>query len=222
MANDEEGKKSKDLSVRHLLERIEAKGSIKNTALKSTTQVAIGVGGGAVGAAILGKWSFIPGLLLIGWGNYKDIPWMAPMGIGMAASSLTLVADDGLKGVEGAEGFDLKTEATKAKQRLINLKDAFMSRTYLDKIFKKKEAGENKNKGGASQRTIESGTEEKPEDVNGLQDVPADAAQELENVEKGLIASAMEFQKKQQGKQVEGVVEPDLMGLVEEVDFSKL
>lgn len=219
MADEEEKKSKHELSTEYVLEKIQAKGSIKNTAIKSGAQVAIGVGGGAAGAALLGKWSFIPGLLLIGVGNYKGIPWMAPMGIGMAASSLTLVVDDGLKGVEGVEGFDFKTKVTKAKQRLINLKDAFLSRTYLDKVFKKKEVA-NSN-GGASKREIENG-EEKPEEVNGLNDTPNDSAQELDDIEKKLIASAVQFQKKQQAaKQVEGV-DPELFGLEEEVDFSKL
>lgn len=211
MASKEEGKKSKSyFSVNKWLE-MEAKGDVKKTAIKTTTQLGVGVIGGSVMTAIMGKWSFLPALALMGAGNYTDKTVVSTLGTGMAASSLTLAVEDALHGVEG---FDLKTEAGKAKQRLMTLKDTFLSRTYLDKVFKKKEASkENKN----SQRKVESG-EEQPEEVNGLE---APASTELDNIEKQLIASAMEFQKKNQSRPMEGT-DPDLMGLEAEVDFSTM
>jgi hypothetical protein len=215
MAN-EEGKSKLKYTPSYLLEDIEAKGNFKNTAIKSTAQVLIGVGGGAIGTAILGKYAFITGLGLIGLGNYKGISWMTPLGSGMMASSLMLAED--AVGLSGTEGFDLKTEASKAKQRLLKLKENFLSHTYLDKVFKKKAATTQKQV--ADKQKVESDTEDDTQEVKGLNDVPAST--ELDNIEKQLMASAMAFQKKQQGEnQVEGV-DPELMGLEAEVDFSNM
>lgn len=210
MATDGEGKKSKSKFKPNEWLEMETKGNLKDTAIKTGTQFGAGVVGGAVLTAVMGKWSFLPALILMSAGNYADKPVISTLGTGMAASSLTLAVDDALNGVEG---FDLKTEAGKAKQRLINLKDAFMSRTYLNKVFAKKEKKDEKK----TQRKVSSG-EELPEEMNGLNEP---GMTELENVEKQLIASAMEFQKKQQSKQMEGT-DPDLMGLEAEVDFSTM
>lgn len=211
MATNEEGKKSKSYFSANEWLKMESKGNLKKTAIKTGTQLGAGVIGGSVMATIMGKWSFLPALLLMGVGNYTEKPVVSTLGTGMAASSLTLAVDGALQGVEG---FDLKTEAGKAKQRLISLKDAFLSQTYLDKVFKRKEA----KKGGASQRKVESGGQQ-PEEINGLE-APA-GTELLDDIEKQLIASAMEYQRKQQSKQVEGA-DPDLMGLEAEVDFSTL
>jgi len=210
MATDGESKKSKSTFKPNEWLEMETKGNLKDTAIKTGTQFGAGVVGGAVLTAVMGKWSFLPALILMSAGNYADKPVISTLGTGMAASSLTLAVDDALN---GAEGFDLKTEAGKAKQRLINLKDAFMSRTYLSKVFAKKEKKDEKK----TQRKV-SGGEELPEEMNGLNEP---GMTELENVEKQLIAEAIAFQKKQRGKQMEGI-DPDLMGLEAEVDFSTM
>lgn len=211
-----EGKKSKwNLSPRYWLEEVKAKDDLKNAAGKSVANVLIGVGGGTIATAIFGgKMSFGTGALLIGLGHYKDVPVLKPLGVGMMAASLMLGVEQILSGTEEVEGFDWKTQKEKAKERLHKLADTFMSHTYLDKVFKKKEQ---KKSADNSQRKVESG-EEQYEEVNGLN---APASTELDNIEKQLIASAMEFQKKQQSKSVEGV-DPELVGLEAEVDFSMM
>ena len=209
------GKKSKfKYKPGQVLEKMPTEGNLKNTAIKSVAQIGIAVGGGAIGTAVLGKYAFLTGLGLIGLGNYKGISWMAPLGTGMMASSL-MVAEEAVGLTGQVEGFDLKTEASKAKQRLIQLKDNFLSHTYLNKVFKKKQAAQN----STSQRKGENGTEDNTEQVNGLNDVPAST--ELDNIEKQLIASAVNFHKKEQSKQVEGA-DADLTGLEAEVDFSSM
>jgi len=219
MASKAAVRKKSKFTPHYLLEDIPTKGDMGNTLIKTFSQVTVGVIGGGLLSALIGKPSFLLGLGTAGLGNYFGSSWAAPLGIGMMASS-HIVSDSGSSApVNGVEGFDFKEEVGKAKDRLMTLKDSFIHKTYMDKIFKGK-AGDTKTK-QTSQRKIGDG-EENPENVNGLSDTPSDSVQELDKIEQQLITAAMEFQKKQQAeKEVKGV-DPDLFGLEEEVDFSKL
>lgn len=215
MAEAEEGKRSKwrKYSPKYLLQDIPAKDNAKNTLKKSGAQIVAGVIAGAACTAIIGRWSFLTGAGLIGLGNYKDISWLPVVGTGMMASALMAEYDQ----LQGVEGFDFKTEAENAKHRLLNLKDSFFRQTYLDKVFAKKEPASKNSSSSKKQISTE-----EAQDVNGLYDVPHDAAAELDKIHQQLIASAMQFQREQQGTKEVGAVDPDLMGLEEEVDFSSM
>lgn len=228
MANTEGAEKKgkfKKLTPKYLLEEIEAEGDAKNTLVKSVAQVAISTVAGSLIGSFCGNYSFLIGPVLIGVGNYKDYAWMAPLGTGMMAAAFARPKDPPKtpkKDASGKElsGFDFHEEMSDAKQRALHWKDAFMSRTYLDKVFKKKAAEQSGSGSGTQQRKFVA--EEQPEEVNGLSDAPGDAQNAIDEIEKQLVASAMEFQRKQQSqKQMQGT-DPDLMGLEEEVDFSKL
>lgn len=149
---------------------------------------------------------------------------MAPLGTGMMASALTLPEEPA-----STAPFSMTEEVKEAKQRLVNLKEAFLSKTYLNKIFHTTPAG-NSNNGGTppktTQRTIEQPEEAavNTENVNGFEESLASSTETLDEIEKQLIASAREYQKKQQqtpAKPVEGT-EPEMMGLNEEIDFSNM
>lgn len=224
MANDEEKKGKRGLTPKKILQELETKHNLKNTAIKSVTQIGITVVGGSVGTAALGKWSFLTGLTLIGIGNYKDIAWMAPLGTGMMASSLTLPEEPA-----STAPFSMTEEVKEAKQRFVNLKEAFLSRTYLNKVFTSSTASSGSNSGSSktTQRTIANSGEEDTSNsnVNGLEEPLTNGSDTLDEIEKQLIASAREYQKKQQVqtpvKPIEGI-EPEMMGLGEEVDFSRM
>ena len=211
MANEKKG-----ISPKDILEKIETKHNVKNTFIKSGTQIGLTVVGGSIGTVVLGKWSFLTGLSLIGIGNYKDVAWLAPIGTGMMASALMLPDEPA-----STTPFDIKEEGKKIEQRFVNLKDSFLSKTYLNKVFQKKTASSD-SPPKTTQRTITSGEEENVI-VNGIDELANDE-QTLDQIEQQLIASAREFQKKQTpviAKPVEGV-EPELMGLHEEIDFTSM
>lgn len=193
----------------YLLRKMQSKGHLKNAAIKTGANLVIGVGAGTVGTCLLGKWGFLAGLGLIGLGCYKDLSWAVPVGIGMSSSALMLVKDSTAR--ESGE-FDLNTEVAKAKSRLSALSESFMSKSYMDKIFKGKQT---------EQKRISAGEDESA-DVSGLGESPV-SEETLQEIEKQLVASAMEYQRKQNAespRQMEGAYDPDLMGL--EVDFDRM
>jgi len=197
----------------YLLRKIDATGNPKNTLIKSGAHLVLGVGAGTVATCIIGKWGFFAGLGLIGLGCYKDLSWAVPLGIGMSASALMLAKEET---VQGVEGIDLNAAMSKAKERLVGLKDSFMDKTYMDKVFKPKTDKKAENKRISS-------SEQTSEDVNGLSEEPV-SEEAIEEIEKQLVASAMEFQRKQNAessRQMEGATCPDPMGF-EEVDFSAM
>jgi hypothetical protein len=224
MANTEGKDWKRYTSPKHVLEDIEAKGDVKNTLIKSVAQVVVSSVAGSLAGSYCGNWSFLIGPALVLGGNYTDLALLSPLGTGMIAGAIARPKDEPKPAKTDANGkelsgFDLKEELKNAKDRALHWKESFLSRTYLDKVFKKKAAQNSNTANKSKQRTI--AQEESPEDMNGLSDAPGDA-QTLDEIEKQLIASAMEFQKKQQGQTEMQGVDPDLMGLEEEVDFSRM
>lgn len=192
----------------YLLRKIDATGNPKNALIKTGANLVLGVGVGTVGTCIIGKWGFLAGLGFIGLGCYKNLSWAVPLGIGMSASALMLAKEES---VEGIEGFDFKTEVAKAKARLVGLKDSLMDKTYMDKVFKRK-----------TEKKEDKRIAENSEDVNGLSDGSV-SEEALQEIEKQLVASAMEYQRTKSAEspiQMEGT-DPDPMGL-EEVDFASM
>lgn len=111
--------------VHHLTEPLETKGDVKNTAIETVKDVAVGViGGGLIGAAI-GKPSLIVGLGVTGVGHYTGNKLATLFGVGMmAANGITS------KSVSGMDG--LSVDAVKERMSAYghNLKE----RLYLDKV----------------------------------------------------------------------------------------
>ena len=202
------------MNVTHILKDMKTKGDMKNTAIKTATQVGIGVVGGGILSAIIGKPSFLIGLTLAGIGNYNDNSWLAPLGIGMMASSH--IAPNTSE--SSVSGFDLKEQGEKIKERLAALKDSFMSKTYMDKIFKGKPTATK----GSEANTRKSFSEEIPETeeiTNGFGNL-TQSENTLNQIEQQLVASAMEFQRSRGNRQTQGV-DAELMGMEGDVDFSR-
>ena len=217
MAN-EEVNKEKTMPMKKLL-RIEGKENFKTALVKSGTQIGVTVVGGALGTVLLGKWSFLTGLSLVGLGNLKGISWLAPLGTGMMASALFLPAEPPSTGP-----FSMSTETAKVIKRADDLKENFLSATYLNKIFTSRaNAGTGSGSSTKStQREISSGEENAQAAVNGI-DAPAESdLEKLNKIEQQLVASAMEYQRNQKAQQAVQGVDPELMGLESEVDFSSM
>jgi hypothetical protein len=90
--------------VKAILEE-SSKGKAKESFFKGLTYMGISVLGGGLAAAVIGKPSFLIGAGLTFVGYYKDNHWLAPLGLGMMASS-HLVPNESL---EKSTGFSFKT-----------------------------------------------------------------------------------------------------------------
>ena len=178
----------------------ETKGDLKKTALKTLAEVGVSVIGGGVVGAVIGKPSFVIGLALAGAGYYKGIPWLGPLGLGMMSTS-HLISDKS----SGISGFDLKTETTNAKNRVLSFKDSLLQKTYLDKIIPSKTT-EN-----ARQSSDEDGTE-------GFGSLAANLSA-LDEVENQLQMSANAFDKRSGNPAARSFSTP-VEGGIDEPDFS--
>jgi len=107
---------------------LKTEGSMKNSAIETGKGILVGVlGGGLIGAA-LGKPSFIVGILTTGVGHYAGNKLTQMLGIGMmAANGFTKTAPT-VSGIEGLDG---------VKERLQAFKESFSEKLYLDKLKKK-------------------------------------------------------------------------------------
>lgn len=184
------------------------KGKGKETVYKTLAHIGVAVIGGGLVTAIIGKPSFLLGLGLTGLGYYKDISWLAPLGIGMMASS-HLVPNESNTGVSG---FNLKQETENAKSRLMSLKDSLLSKTYIDKVIKPKATSKS-----SANRTIETPVME--ETTEGFGSVEANL-NVLNQIEKQLVSSAMEIQNQRKEQSTQGF--NDEMNGLDEMDFSGL
>lgn len=160
------GKSTGGWNVNHVLHKVETKGNIGNTMKKSLYEWGFGVIGGCALTALIGKPSFLVGMGATVAGNYFGIPWVAPVGVGMMASSAFL-----------------PREKETIKDRIGSLKENFMSNTYLDKVFRKK--GTTDSYGN---RSYEEGLPD-----SGVSGVPDTSA--LDKIEEELYASAMAYQQ---------------------------
>jgi hypothetical protein len=109
---------------------LQTKGDLKNTALETGKGILVGVlGGGLIGAAI-GRPSLLVGIITTGVGHYSGNKLTQLLGVGLMASSGFQKAT-GVSGVEGLEGLD------GVKERLQAFKESFSEKLYLDKLKKK-------------------------------------------------------------------------------------
>ena len=132
--------KKKDEKANHLknfTNKLDTKGNIKNTAIETGKDILIGVvGGGLIGAAI-GKPSLIVGIGVTGAGHYTGNRMATLLGIGMMAAN----GFQQSKSVQGLDGLDIQS----IKNRIAAYKDNFMEKTYLDKVMHPKAPAAPKN-----------------------------------------------------------------------------
>ncbi|NLR82253.1 hypothetical protein [Chitinophaga eiseniae] len=112
----------------HLQARLHTKGLAFNSAKETGKDLLIGVLGGGLVAALLGRYSLLAGLGVTYLGHYTGNPITSSFGLGMMASpNLVGGAVNGLDGLDGV------------KERVQAFKENMMQRTFLDKVIKKKE-----------------------------------------------------------------------------------
>lgn len=179
--------------------------NLKHSAIETGKDLLIGVIGGGIVGAVIGKPALLIGVGVTGYGHYAKKPALTTFGIGMMASS-------GFSGntTQGVDGFSVED----AKARVMNFKDSLTSRLFLDKIIKKKEPTEK--------------TEQTEKGTNGVGEVqyftyPNQNKEldfsALDNLEKQIVKSGVEYQKS-----IQGTMEEDEMqgSPEEEMEFSPI
>lgn len=104
---------------------------VKDAATELGKDIVVGVIGGGVAGAALGRLSFLVGAAVSGVGHFAKSRIASALGLGMMASG-TYQAVSGMNG-KPAEGLD------GVKERLIALKEDMKKRIFLDKVLKAKE-----------------------------------------------------------------------------------
>lgn len=112
-------------------EGLPTKGNVKNTALETGKDLLVGVlGGGLIGAAI-GKPSLLVGIVTTGAGHFTGNKLVQVLGIGIMTGG-SFNKSGTVSGVDGLDG---------VKERVKAFKDSLSEKFYLDKIMKKKITG---------------------------------------------------------------------------------
>jgi hypothetical protein len=116
----------------------------------------IGGIGGALAGTILGRYSFLVGIVVTALGHANNSPALAGFGVGMMASGgyqgMNLKGTNGLDGIEGV------------KERFLHFKDNMKRQFFIDKLENLRNLKNQKN--GGNQRMLKSTRED--ESTNGL------------------------------------------------------
>ncbi|GGA89995.1 hypothetical protein [Puia dinghuensis] len=102
------------------------------TAVETGKDLLVGVVGGGLAGAAIGKSSLLVGILVTGAGHFTNNRIVQLLGVGMMASNGFQSSSQGT--TSGLDGFD------GIKDRLLAYKDSFSQKFYLDKFLKKKPA----------------------------------------------------------------------------------
>lgn len=115
---------------------------VKDAATELGKDLVVGVIGGGIAGAVLGRLSFVVGAAVTGVGHYAKSRIASALGLGMMASG-TYQAMSGMNGkpASGLNGI---------KERLLALKDDMKKRIFLDKVLKAKEKKEEKTEEGTN------------------------------------------------------------------------
>lgn len=155
---------------------LDTKGNGKNTAIETVKDLVVGVVGGGLAGAAIGKPSLLVGLGTSAIGHYGGVPLMTSFGLGMMASGTYQMASGSVNGLTGLDG---------AKERVKLFGDSLKQRLYLDKIIKpKKKEDEGANGMGSVQYFKYPNTENKELDMGSLDNIEREIARLGEQYER--------------------------------------
>jgi hypothetical protein len=172
---------------------LETKGDLKNTGIETLKDVVIGVVAGGVAGSAIGRASLLIGAAVTGLGHYYKIRLASVFGVGMMAANGFQQTPTQLKGTpkEGLEG-----ALEGAKERVMNFKDSFSEKLYLDKIIKpKEEKKEDTTTKGVGEVQYFTYPENKELGESTATELDLTA---LDRLEKQVVKSGDEFSKKQE------------------------
>lgn len=175
---------------------------VKDSAIQTGKDLLIGVIGGGIVGAVIGKSSLLIGAGVTGYGHYANKPTLATFGIGMMAASGFNAGTNATQGIDGFSMDDMKA-------RVMNFKDSFTSKLFLDKVFKKKEKTEEGTKGVGDVETYTYPHQNQELDFSALN-----------RLENQILKSGAEYQKSVQGMTEEETPEAVQGNYQEEMEFS--
>jgi hypothetical protein len=108
-------------------------GSLKDTSVATVRDLLIGVIGGGVAGAALGRSSLIVGAVITGGGHYYNSQLATMFGVGMMAANGFQSTDKSVKGVE-------PDFLNGLKERMTAYKGTFQEKLFLDKLLKAKKS----------------------------------------------------------------------------------
>ena len=175
--NRYEKQAAKNSIVEHLTHGLPTKHNVKNTLLETGKDLVIGVlGGGLVGAAI-GKPSLLVGLGVAGIGHFTEQHLATLFGIGiMAANGFQKQTVSGLEGIDGV------------KERMEAYKENFAEKLYIKHIITKKlDSGVH----GMGELQFFNYAHDIDE-LNEMRDELSNELKALDNIEKGIEQSGID------------------------------
>lgn len=172
---------------------LETKGDIKNTAIETLKDVVVGVVAGGVAGSAIGRASLIIGAAVTGIGHYYKSRLASVFGVGMMAANGFQPTATQLKGTpkEGLEG-----TLEGAKERMMNFKDSFSQKLFLDKIIKPKAPAETKEESTKAVGEVQYFTYPENKELGESTATELDLTA-LDRLEKQVVKSGDEFSKKQ-------------------------
>lgn len=159
-------------------ERLETKGDFKNTLLESGKDILIGVLGGGLIGAVIGKPALAVGLVTTGAGHYTGNKLVQLLGIGIMTANTFQNISPSVSGLEGLDG---------VKERLKAYRESMKEKFYLDKLMKKKVATQTATNGIGELQYFTY-----PDNMNGH-------LAALDDIEQQIAESAMQFQGQMYG-----------------------
>ncbi len=203
---------------------LETKHDLKNSAIETGKDLVVGVLGGGVVGALIGKASLLIGAAVTGIGHYYKSRMASLFGVGMmAANGFEKPSSGAVSGTDGKASL-----VDEAKERVMTFKDSFSKKLYLDKLQSKKtdtktettKADTTKNLAPAKEETTgeEKTTETKP--VGEVQYFIHPSGRnidlsKLDTIENSLHSSAAKFQQQQTQQGEEGT---EGLGTSEQLD----
>ncbi len=135
MSKKKKSKKSSNAKQSHIMaltKELETKGNAKNSAIESVKDLVVGVVGGGLAGAAIGKPSLLVGLGTSLIGHYTGMPMATSFGLGMMASGGYQISSGAVNGLSGLNGI---------KERVKSFSNNFKQRLYIDKLMKSKKSG---------------------------------------------------------------------------------
>lgn len=176
-------KKSSQAKHAHVLaltKKLETKGDAKHSAIEAVKDLVVGVVGGGLAGAAIGKPSLLVGLGASLIGHYSGMPLATSFGMGMMASGGYQISS----GTNGLSGMD------EVKERIKEFGANIKQRLYLDKILKPKT--ETTNGMGTVQYFKYPSSESQEVDMGSLETIEKEIAKLGEQYENKQMSGAYE------------------------------
>lgn len=185
----------KHSQVLSLTSNLDTKGNAKHSAIETLKDLTIGVVGGGLAGAAIGKPSLLVGLGASLIGHYAGVPMATSFGLGMMASGGYQIGSGTVNGLSGMDG---------VKERVKSFSESFKQRLYLDKIIKSKKQDEESTNGMGNVQYFKY-----PQSENKELDMGS-----LDNIEQEIARLGEQYER----KQMSGTYD-DMAGINDEVIY---